>query len=84
MKRSDREAVHKMTSKLLAVIDEYASDDGDVINTTKMAVALTAVTRVMAALLLTADVPEPLLHRALHVEMQNAIEAMASENETKH
>ncbi len=79
----DRE-IQKLCGKLIKTINEYMDgDDGDA-ESTKMAVIMSAVTRILAAMTVTVGMPASIAHEALKIEMETVLEAMMNDSETKH
>ena len=82
-KERANKSIQKLAVKLIQPINEYMSlNDGDE-EVAKMAVVLSAITRMMAGAVIALGMPEETAQEALKLEMQLVLEAMA-EDETKH
>jgi hypothetical protein len=82
-KERANKSIQKLAVKLIQPINEYMSlNDGDE-EVAKMAVVLSAITRMMAGAVIALGMPEEVAQEALKLEMQLVLEAMA-EDETKH
>ena len=82
-KERANKSIQKLAVKLIQPINEYMSlNDGDE-EVAKMAVVLSAITRMMAGAVIALGMPEQVAQEALKLEMQLVLEAMA-EDEVKH
>ncbi len=82
-KERANKSIQKLAVKLIQPINEYMSlIDGDE-EVEKMAVVLSAITRMMAGAVIALGMPEQVAQEALKLEMQLVLEAMA-EDEVKH
>jgi hypothetical protein len=82
-KERANKSIQKLSVKLIQPINEYMNlNDGDG-EVEKMAVVLSAITRMMAGAVIALGMPEETAQEALKLEMQLVLEAMA-EDEVKH
>lgn len=84
MKSSDRKAVKKMVNTIVMIITEYVDADDGVKESAKIAVSMTAVTKVLAGMATTLGVPHQLVHTALDAELESFAEAVADHEQPKH
>jgi hypothetical protein len=82
-KERANKSIQKLAVKLIQPINEYMNlNDGDG-EVEKMAVVLSAITKMMAGAVISLGMPEETAQEALKLEMQFILEAMA-EDEVKH
>jgi hypothetical protein len=82
MDNSETEEVYKLITKIVGVVNEYVDAEGGS-ESTKVAIAMTAVTKVLAGIAVSIGVPEQLAHDALDAEIELFAGALA-DSEHKH
>lgn len=84
MKSSEKVKVRELGSAIAELINDYVEGDDGTKESTRVAVAMTAVTKVLASMATSLDVPQEITHAALDTEIEWYKSALADYEKAKH
>lgn len=84
MKERRQEKIERVSANIIRTIDEYIDSAGTETESEKLAITMSALTRILTAMAASVGMPPEIVTAAVMAEMEAVLEAMADDNETKH
>jgi len=81
--QNDRQ-IQMVCIRLIHALDEYMDGHNGVKEAEKLAIAMSAMTRVLATMAASIGMPQNIVIEAIKIDMESALESLMNDSETKH